>query len=285
MNNAVNSDMSEFWNGAGGEKWLRFQESTDLNLRPFSEKTIAAANLLPGEAVLDIGCGCGDTSFEIARLTGETGRVFAIDISAPILRRARALAKSGSGKNVRFECGDAQTYNFNPGTFNLVFSRFGVMFFDDPVAAFTNLHTALKPGGRTAFICWQPLLENEWIKTSLDVVAHYLPLPEPSGPDEPGPMSFGDPARVKHILTASGFSNVNFESCDTAFTIGRNIDEAATFLMQLGPAGAVINQSEADDAVKENIAKEMCEALEPFTTKAGVTLGAATWIVTAQKAD
>jgi SAM-dependent methyltransferase len=283
MSSAANTDMSEFWNGAGGDKWLHFQETIDASLLTFGREVMAAAGISPGERVLDVGCGCGDASFDLARLVGSGGRVLGVDISEPILARARARAMSVQEKNVTFERGDAQLHGFDAASFDLVFSRFGVMFFDDPVGAFQNLRAALRPGGRAAFICWRPAKDNEWVTKSLEVVSRHVALLDPPGPEDPGPMSFGDPERVTRILTASGFSTIEINSFDTPFTIGRNLDEAVAFLTQMGPASGAIAQSGASDMLKATIAADLCEALAPYDTGAGVAMDAATWIVTAQK--
>lgn len=284
VNDMINADMREFWNGEGGEKWLRFQETMDAQLRPFSHQVMAEAAISSGELVLDVGCGCGDTSLEMVRRVGPDGRVRGIDISAPILARVKARAMSVPEKNVAFDCGDAQVLRFEAAAFDLVFSRFGVMFFDDPVAAFRNLRRALKSGGRLAFICWQPAEANEWIKTSLEVVSRHVPLPAPPDPEEPGPLSFGDPQRVNRILTSSGFSDVAVNSLEMPFTVGANLDQAVAFLTQMGPAGGAIARSGADDTIKSRIAADLRDVIAPNDTELGVAVGAATWIVTARNA-
>lgn len=283
MSNAVNSDMSEFWNGEGGKKWLRFQETMGANLLPFGQKAMAAANIQPSESVLDIGCGCGDTSIEIAGHVGVDGHVLGVDISEPILERARAQAMISKDKSVAFKHGDAQVHRFEAAAFDLIYSRFGVMFFDNPVAAFKNLCGALRPDGRVAFICWQPAKDNEWISAPLETVARHVSLPDPPGPENPGPTSFGDPERVRRILTHSGFSNIEITNHDTSFTVGSNLAEAVSFLMQMGPASAAIAQADADESVKSKIAADLCEMLAPHNTGVGVTMGAATLIVTANR--
>lgn len=281
MSAAINSDMSEFWNGEGGRKWLAFQESMDVSLLPFGQNAVAAAAISPGEFVLDVGCGCGDTSIEMAGLVGVDGRVLGVDISASILARAQSQAISARKANVAFECGDAQTHRFETAEFDLIFSRFGVMFFDDPVAAFRNFHSALKSDGRIVFVCWRPATHNEWVNVSLEIVAGHVSLPAPPGPEDPGPMSFGDPERVARILTTSGFSDIRISNSDTSFAIGKNLDDAVSFLMQMGPAGAAIARSDAHETTRIEIAKDMRDALLVYDTGRGVTMGAATSIITA----
>ena len=236
MNNTVNADMNEYWNGDGGHKLLRFQDNMNESLKPFGHAAMASASFSTGEKVIDIGCGCGDTTFEIARTVGAAGLARGIDISTPILAQARERASQTAKTNVDFECADAQIHHFEPSAFDVVFSRFGVMFFDDPVVAFKNLRSALKPGGRVAFISWQTAKNNEWISLSLDVVAKHVPLPAPPDPEEPGPLSFGDPERVKRILVGAGFSGIKIEAVSTPLIVGENLDYAARFLTQMGPA-------------------------------------------------
>lgn len=281
MNEHVNANMDEFWNGTGGEKWLLFQEAMDESLRPFGHQALAFAAIRAGENVLDIGCGCGDTSIEIARRVGADGSVQGVDISAPILARAKSQAEILTVPNLSFEHGDAQVCPLRPEYFDLVFSRFGIMFFDDPVAAFTNLRRAMKLGGRLVFICWQPIIDNEWVTISLDVVARHITLPPPPGPQDSGPMSFGKPERVNSVLSAAGFTDIAVSDFSSMFTIGNSIDQAVDFLTQMGPASGAIAKSDTSDRTKSEIAADLRNALSKFSHVEGVTLGAATWIVTA----
>ncbi len=282
MNNSANADMREFWNGDGGQKWVRFQRRMDAGLIPFGQLAMAAAGVSSGEVVIDVGCGCGDTTLELARQAGPQGQVLGIDISKPILARARTQADTATAQNVTFAQGDAQTHQFAPATADVVFSRFGIMFFDDPAAAFANLRRGMTPGGRVAFICWRPAQDNEWIGLSLGVVAKHVPLPPPLGPEDPGPMSFGDPDRVRRVLTSAGLTDIAIERSNTPFRIGGNRTEAVEFLTQLGPAGGAIAQADTDDETKARIAADMHDALAPYDTGQGVVIGAATWIVTAR---
>lgn len=284
MNASVNTDMSEFWNGEGGEKWVHFQESIDAHLLPFGQEAIAAAALSDGESVVDIGCGSGDTSFELARYVGLNGRVLGVDISEPILELANKKIISTNPPNIRFEQGDAQIFRFEAESFDVIFSRFGVMFFDDSIAAFKNLHRALKSNGKITFVCWQSVQNNEWITFPLTVVAKHVPLPAPLSEDEPGPMSFAAPEKVRRILGAAGFSNIEINAFSAPFTVGNSIEESVAFLTQLSPVSGAIERSIADDTIKSQITADLLDALSPYETDRGVTMDAATWIVTANKA-
>lgn len=282
MTDTANADMKDYWNGEAGLKWVRFQERMDINLLPFARAVMDKAAISPGEAVLDIGCGCGDTSIRLAQATGSRGRVLGADISEAVLARARERAAAGTQTTLSFENADAQTYDFETAAFDLVFSRFGVMFFDDPTAAFGNIRRALKPGGRLAFICWQAAQENLWMSKPLEIIGRHIPLPEPPGPEAPGPTAFRDRDRVARILSGAGYADIAIEACDTAMTLGRDPDEAVELVMQMGPGGSAVIQSEADEPTKARIAADLQTMLKAQETPDGVTLGAATWLVTAR---
>jgi len=282
MDNSVNAEMREYWNGDGGARWVSFHERLDASLKPFGQAAMEAASLKAGERVLEVGCGCGDTSLDMARRVGPDGRVHGIDISELILARARARAQSTAEKNISFECGDAQTHRFEAGSYDIFFSRFGVMFFDDPEAAFGNIRQALKPGGRAAFICWRPVKDNAWVHRPLEVVANHVTLPPPPAPEEPGPFSLGDPERVARVLTDAGFADSSAERFDASFKVGGDLEEAIEFLMQLGPASRAIKESGADETVTSRIAAELRDALTAHDTGQGVVMDAAAWIITAR---
>lgn len=283
MNDFVNANMSEYWNGDGGENWVSFQDRMNVSLMPFGNKAIEAAALSSDENVLDIGCGCGDTSFEIVRQIGSLGYVQGVDISDVILQRARRRqAMFAEQHNISFERADAQCHHFKLMVFDVVFSRFGVMFFDDPAAAFSNIRQALKPEGRLAFVCWQPIKNNKWVRLPLDVVKNHMPLPTPPGSEEPGPFSFGELDRVHRILASAGFSDVEIKKFEAPFNIGADLDEAVTFLTHIGPASSAIEASDVDDTKRARIVTELRDTLAPYKTEHGVILGAATWIVTAR---
>lgn len=282
MNIAANADMKDFWNGVGALKWIHFQYALEASLAPFGRGIIEASGVEVGDLVLDIGCGCGDTTFEIGQRVGRDGHVHGLDISRPMILRSRKTKSKLGVKNVTFGCEDAQTYAFEPDLVDVVFSRFGVMFFDDPLAAFVNMRRGLKPGGRLAFLCWQSAQDNEWIHRSLDVVSRHIPLQEPLGPEQPGPLSFRQKARIERILTDAGFRDIQIEPSESSFLVGKSIDAAIGFLTQLGPAANVISQAEPDEITKALIVDDLRNCLMDYVTDKGVVMGAATWIVTAK---
>jgi len=280
----TNDDMNEYWNGSGGEKWIRFQHIMDKSLMPFGLKVMEALELSSGEKIVDIGCGCGATSFDMALNVGSHGHVKGIDISEPILQEARSRAQLHKYHKVQnivtFEQADAQNHQFDSSTFDVIFSRFGVMFFDDPVTAFVNIRKALKPGGRLGFVCWQTAKNNQWVSVPLNVVAEHMPLPPPA--DESGPFSLGDIDRLQRILFDAGYSNIEINKYEVPFNIGSNLYEAVSFITQIGPVSAVISQPDVDTETRRSIDAAFHEAFVPYETKYGIQLGASTWIVTAK---
>jgi len=284
MTDQVNAGMSEFWNGKGGESWVSREARLEASLRPFGQHAMAAGSIVAGQRILDIGFGCGDSTIELAGEVGPEGQVHGVDISVAMVDAADKKAAQMDIANVSFECADAQTKAFPLANYDLVFSRFGVMFFDDPIGAFKNIYSALKPGGRLAFICWAPRNQNAWVGLPLQVVAKHLSLPAPPGLYEPGPFSLSEEAHVSGILGAAGFANIAVESFQTPFVLGEDVDEALSFLMQLAPSGSAINNAEADDETRARIALDMAELLKSHENNKGVSMGAAALLVTADKA-
>ena len=274
-----NEEMIEYWNERPGERWVEASALLDDQLAPFGLAVMERVAPRAGERVLDVGCGCGQTTFQLAERVGATGAVVGLDISAPMLALARRRAEEAGTKGVRFIEGDAQVASFSE-RFDLAFSRFGVMFFEDPAAAFTNLREALVPGGRLAFACWQPLARNPWMRLPLMAVASQIELSGPPAPDAPGPFSFGDAERVTGILTAAGFADVALEGVDLSLRVGGggSLDDAVEFLLGLGPAGAALR--DAGDDVKERVRGAVREAIRPFETDGGVVMDSAFWIAT-----
>lgn len=275
-----NTAQIEFWNGDAGRRWAEAQDGLDAMLQPLGEGGIAQASLLPGDRVIDIGCGCGATSLAIAQSVGLTGRVVGIDISEPMLAVARQRAKKLS--NVSFSLADATIYKFAPASADVVFSRFGVMFFADPAAAFANIRKSLKPEGRACMVVWRPVTENPWVLQSLAIAGKYAPLPAPPGPDEPGPFSWGNPERVESILEAAGFADVRLLAQDSRMRIGagRDLAGAVDFLLGIGPMRQVMEGLAPD--LRGRVLDEITGALAPGFGPDGLVMDAATWIVTAR---
>lgn len=274
-----NAGQIEFWNGPAGDSWTAFMESQDRMLHPLGAAAMAACQIAPGQSIVDIGCGCGTTTLELARRAGPAGHVLGIDISTPMLDRARQRAANEGKGPIDLQNFDAATYRFEPQSFDRVFSRFGVMFFADPVAAFANIRAALKPDGRLAFVCWRPLDLNPWMARTISVATQYLERPEPPGPDAPGPFAFRDPGRINAILVDAGFANVEIIPHDTALEFEADIESTVGKLIQLGPMAQPIAQA-ADD-IRERIRADLAAAIQDYLTGDGVKIDSAAWIVSA----
>jgi SAM-dependent methyltransferase len=209
----ANRDQAEHWNGSEqAAHWVSHQQQYDRMLAPFIDMILGAAALSAGDNVLDVGCGCGSTTLAAAEAAAP-GPVVGVDLSAPMLARARDSAALGALVNASFEQGDAQDHPFGQ-VFDVVISRFGVMFFADPVAAFANLRAATRPGGRMAFVCWQPLIANEWLMIALAALAEHVRLPDPPEPGAPGMFSLAEPGRIQGILGDAGWRQVTLTSRD-----------------------------------------------------------------------
>lgn len=274
-----NAGQIEFWNGPAGDNWTEFMDSQDRMLGPLGEAAMAAAKISPGHRIIDIGCGCGTTTLDLARRTGPSGHVLGIDISTAMLERARQRAANAENCSIDLQNYDAAIYPFAPQSFDRVYSRFGVMFFADPVAAFANIRMALNSGGRLAFVCWRPLDLNPWMATTISVATQYLERPEPPAPDAPGPFAFRDPDRVNAILSDAGFENIEIASNDVALEFEADIDGSVSKLIQLGPMAQPIAQ--ASDDIRARVRADLAAAIQGYLTGEGVKIDSATWIVSA----
>jgi SAM-dependent methyltransferase len=280
---APNAEQVTFWNEQAGPIWVARQTALDRMIAPFGERAMAALAPRPGERIVDVGCGCGGTSLELAQRVGASGSVLGVDVSEPMLARARQRAAAEGLAHVRFAAGDAQTHAFAAGTADALFSRFGVMFFVDPTAAFANLRTALQPDGRLAFVCWQELPANPWMMNLLMTLASVVTLPPPPAPGAPGPFSFGDRDRVRRILDGAGFRDVAFEAFESDVVIGGGgtVEEAVEFALDLGPTAAALREAGPD--ARPKVTAALRETMSPFFTSRGVVMGSSTWIVTARR--
>ena len=284
MADKPNAGMEEFWNGEGGRNWVSREDRLEASLKIFGQQAINTAGIVENNRILDIGFGCGETSIDLARLVGSGGHVHGVDISTTMVDTAQKKAKKDGVGNISFECADAQTSALAHGEYDIVFSRFGVMFFDDPVTAFKNIYAGLKPTGRIAFMCWAGRQENSWVRLPLQVVAKHLDLPPPPAPDAPGPFSLSDENRVTGILAEAGFSDITVEMFRTPFVLGGDLAEAVSFLMELSPSGGAIKQAEANEELRAAIAVDMADMLKSHSSERGVSMDAAALIVTANKA-
>jgi len=277
-----NADQLAFWNGPGGRTWVARQQHTDITLTPVSEALLAHAAPRAGERVLDLGCGCGATTLELARAVGPAGRVAALDISAPMLAEGQARAEAAGIANVDWLQADAATAEL--GGFDLLASTFGAMFFGDPVAAFAHLRGAASPGARMAFVCWRPLAENPWMEVPMRAVSpHVLPRPKPD-PQAPGMFAFADPLRVSQILTAAGWAPPRIDKLDRDLDIaaGRGLEEAVVQSTQIGAVNSWLRGQPAE-VVTAAIAS-VREALAPHLDGASVRLPGAMWLVSSAPA-
>jgi SAM-dependent methyltransferase len=269
-----------YWNSAAGRHWVERQESQDAILGPILAAALKPAQARPGERVVDIGCGTGASSIALAEQVGPSGHVLGVDVSAPML--ARAAERLPPGAPIKLARADATTFQFQPASFDLLFSRFGVMFFAEPARAFANLRAALKPGGRLVFACWRKFDQNGWLQVPLRAAQeHVPPLPRP-GPEDPGPFSFADEARVQRILTEAGFSSVTLEPRDFTLDIarGRGLDEALETAMEIGPTARSLQDQGAD--VRAAVATSVRRVLQSHQRGDQVPLSAAIWLVTAR---
>lgn len=271
-----NADQIAYWNGDVGKRWAAQQARLDTMLAPISDAILTTANAQPGEHVLDVGCGCGDTSIKLAK---HGAHVTGIDVSAPMLALAKRRAQETNAA-VTFTEANAAAQRFDPHDFDLLFSRFGVMFFANPDEAFANMRKALKPGGRAAFVCWRDWRENEWVRVPIMAVRPHVPPQPQLGPEDPGPFAFADPARVRRILANGGFDVITLKPFDTKVEIGATLDDAVGYLQEFGPISRAL--TDASPAQKEQAVKALREALAPFAKTSPITLGAAVWLVTAK---
>jgi SAM-dependent methyltransferase len=276
-----NAEQIRYWNEVNAEKWIRFQGVIDEQIGSLGRAAMERAAMRSGERALDVGCGCGDTTLEIAHRVGPAGFVVGLDVSAPMLAEAERRARERSVSNARFLNADAQTHTLSAAGFDVGFSRFGVMFFADPARAFANLGHALRPGGRFAFVCWQAIDRNPWMGVPMAAAAREIPFPPPSDPQAPGPFAFADPDRVRRILTDAGFTKIAIDAHEQMLSIGGRggLDAAVEFLVQMGPTGGALRQ--AGPAAEPRVRAAVKEAVAPFLDADGVKMASATWLVLA----
>ena len=269
-----NQEQADLWNGRMGTAWVSVEDYIDRMLEPISRVGIERAGARAGEKVIDIGCGCGTTSLELAELGAS---VWGLDISRNMIDRANA--KDHGGANVRFSVADAAAETYE-AEHDVVFSRFGVMFFSDPVGAFRNIRSAMKPGARLVYLCWQAPQQNPWITIAGAAVAPFMPEDAPvPDPLAPGPFSMADPDRTRQVLEDAGLVDIAIEPVDKDLHLGDHLEELMVFQKQIGPLSALLESADAETAEQATRAVEA--AFAAHAADAGVSMRASAWLVTA----
>ena len=274
----MNEQQIQFWNDEAGRRWVDWQEHLDEQLEPVGVVTMDRLGVPAGSSVIDVGCGCGATTFDLARRVGERGSVTGVDISEPMLEHARKRLASEKLSNVHFVHGDAQRAELAES--DLVFSRFGVMFFEHPVEAFANLRRALGADGRIGFACWRALDLNPFMYVAARAAGEHVEMPPRPPPGQPGPFAFAD-GSARTLLAEAGYQKIEIEPVDVELRITRPLEEILEFLLHIGPAAAAIRAS--DPGKIEPIRDTLRERVKPWTTPEGVAMTAAVWVVTASK--
>lgn len=279
-----NADQIEYWNGDAGKRWAQQDSTMERLLQPVTEALLLHAGVEGCSSALDVGCGGGSQSMMLARRLGAGAKVLGVDISEPMLQVARSKIGdvSADWAQLDFLQADAATEVFPRDSFDLLFSRFGVMFFGDPVAAFSNLRSAMRSGGQLAFCCWQALKNNDWTWIPLQAALRHLPPPAPPVPNAPGPFAFADPERVRAILGESGFADIAVtpHSRTMRFSEAPTLRESVQELAKVGPIGSLL--TDQDGPVLEKVLGAMEEVLNPYYRDGALHLPAAIWMVTAR---
>ncbi|MEE4193545.1 MAG: methyltransferase domain-containing protein [Halieaceae bacterium] len=277
----ANSEQIDYWNGEAGERWASYDDMMSRLLAPIAELLLDHAPPAGARAALDVGCGGGSQSLLLAQRLGAGAKVTGVDISAPLLEVARRRAEQVEAE-LEFLQADAAAHEFAAGSFDLLFSRFGVMFFDNPEAAFTNLHRALAPGAPLLFCCWQALKDNPWVWLALQAALQHIPPPPPPQPGEPGPFAFADPDRVRGILAGAGFQDIDIrpQPITLHWGEGETLADQVRELVQIGPVGRLLADQPKD--VRETVRESIAEVLAPYYDGDTLVLEGATWFVSAR---
>lgn len=277
-----NIKQRQFWSGAGGDVWVNKQREMDIMLNPLGDRVIERLDLKSDAKIIDIGCGCGATTLEIAKKITQ-GEILGVDISEPMLDKATETAKEMSLSNISFEVKDVQMDVMPQNYFDIAFSRFGVMFFEDPFEAFKNIHSSLKEDGLLSFVCWQNASLNPWQSLSIQVIKEFLDLPAPA-PKSPGPFAFEDKTYLEDILRESGFKGLEIldNREDIIMFSGKSIREACEDYLTINPVVTEMLKNS-----KPELTEEILEALvikfSNFHQNDGLLFPSATWIVSAKK--
>jgi ubiquinone/menaquinone biosynthesis C-methylase UbiE len=277
----------EVWNHIIAPKYLRFRHILVDGLAVHGTMALARGGPSIGEQVLDVGCGLGDSTIALGQQVGRDGRVLGIDCCESFLALARQDAVLANAANVSFENADAATRAFDrePPVFDFCFSRFGTMFFTNPVTAMRNVGSALKPGGRLSMVVWRALADNEWMALPKRVSLQHLPPPDDQAPScGPGPFSMAGREVVIDLLGAAGFCDIRLHRNDARVTVGKTVDEAIDFQLAMGPAGEIVREAgPLGESKRPLIVAELRSRLAPFATASGVVMESSSWAVTARR--
>jgi SAM-dependent methyltransferase len=276
----TNEEQARYWDGGEAAHWLIHEEPYERMLAPFTGHLLTSAAIGGADRVIDIGCGTGSTTRAAGRAAIE-GEALGVDLSAAMLQRAARRAQQEGLANVRFAHGDAQAYPFTPGAGDVAVSRFGVMFFADPAAAFANIARGLRPGGRLVFVCWQNLADNEWVVVPGAAAARHVALPPPGDPAAPGPFSLGDRDRIATVLRAAALGDIAIEPIAEPLWMGPDVAGAVAFLTSTGIWNSLFR--DADPPTAARAGEAVWASLEPYATPDGLLLGSRAWLVTASR--
>ena len=279
----VNKNQKDFWSGKGGDIWVERQNAMDTMLSPLGEAALNKLNFNEEENVLDIGCGCGHTTLNIAKRIGPSGNVTGLDISEPMLKRAKESAVEMSITNTSFKCIDVQTEDLGDQIYSTAFSRFGVMFFEDSVAAFKNINKSLISGGYLSFVCWQSPAVNPWQSLFIQEVKKFLDLPSPP-PRSPGPFAFMESEYVSSILEESKFQDIRIEGHEAEVNMfsGRSLSDSVKDYISINPVVTQMLKESSENQIAEIVSSGI-EAFSPYYSEKGLIFPSATWLVTARK--
>jgi SAM-dependent methyltransferase len=276
---AANAEQSAAWNGHEGEQWVRHADAYDRAARAHWERLLDAGLVGAGDHVVDIGCGTGKSTRDVARITRQ-GWVVGIDLSAPMLALARQRTAADGLTNVSYVRGDAQVHRFAEDAFEVAISCFGAMFFGDPIAAFTNVGRGMAPGSTLGLLVWRELAANEWLTEMRAALARGRELPLPP-PDAPTPFALAEPDRVQTILSSSGFDRVELQPVDEPIVFGADLDEAFAFVQTLGIVGGL--SLGLDDEDRAAALADLRRRMAAHCGADGVRFGSAAWLVTARR--
>jgi len=277
------TEFVKFWNEVLAPKFIKFKHILVDGLTHHSEAIFPSLPVNAGDSVLDVGCGFGDTAIKLAGIVGPSGRVVGIDCCDAFLDYARDDAAAQGLSNISFERGDAEIA-LPVNEYDFVFSRFGTMFFTNPVAAMRNMRLALKPGGRMVHIVWRNREDNPWLSMAKDVVLQFLPPPgEDAQTCGPGPFSMAGEEMVRGMMTSAGYTDVSFKRVDAPVLIGRDVEDAVDFQLALGPAGEVYREAgEEAEQKREEIGKALKEAIAAqAATEDGIVMDSSSWVISA----